>query len=301
MRAGRATRSRSLRTVAGGAAGLVLAATGCSSSLPGSAAGAPVLAVATGLWPLAQAAQLVGGDKAAVDDLVPPGSDPLTYEPGAAGGRVLQGAGLVLEVGGGMQPAFESAAGSAPHVMQLRGVAAPGSPSTPYVWLDPAGMGRVVSAVATAMERADPPAAPLFRRNAEGVQAQIQSLGIDFSSTLSTCPGTTVVSADDAFSAMAHDYGLTDRVVGADPPAAAVAAVQAEAAGGRKVAVVREPWVAATGVERVAAASGLPLHDIDTLAGAPTDGTPSEDTYFARMEQLLGRLGGALGCNTAEQ
>jgi hypothetical protein len=65
------------------------------------------------------------------------------------------------------------------------------------------------------------------------------------------------------------------------------------------------------GVEAVASAAGIKVHDIDTLAGVPSaggapgsgpgPGTASKGAYFAYMEHNLGVLSGALGCNAAEQ
>jgi zinc transport system substrate-binding protein len=273
-------------------------AAGCSSSLPRAVNEAPVLSVATGLWPLEQAATLIGGDKVAVDDVVPAGDDPLHYRPTAADTRVLAGAGLVLLVGGGFQPALEAAAAGAPHVARLEATL---GASDPYLWLDPATMGRMVTAVTDAMAAANPAAAALYRRNADGLKAQVQSLGIDFASTLSACPGTEIVTPDPALTAVASANGLTDLVVAGSPSPADIDAVRGAHAAGRRIALLREPWVSNTGVAQVAAATGLAVHDIDTLAGPPTGGTPAEDTYFAGMEQDLGTIATALGCNTSEQ
>src|SRR5579871_2974470 len=74
---------------------------GCSGSLPKTVGSAPVLSVVTGLYPLAVAAEMVGGDKVAVDDLVPAGTDPLAFQPTAQESLTIRSAGLVLEAGGG--------------------------------------------------------------------------------------------------------------------------------------------------------------------------------------------------------
>ena len=271
---------------------------GCTSALPPSAANAPVLSVVTGLWPLEQAALAIGGDKAAVDDLVPAGTDPLAYQPGASGTRVLQAAGLVLEVGGGFQPGFEQAARGAPRVTAL------GSDlkaSDPYVWLDPATMERAVRAVAAAMTAANPAAGALYQRNAGGLQAEIQSLQIDYSSTLSTCPGHTIVTPDGAFAAMAGDFQLTDLIVGPAPGPGAVAADRARIDAGSAVGALSQPWTDDTGVATVAQAAGIKVHAIDTLAGAPKSPVAGPDPYTQLMEKDLGTLSGSLGCNNNEQ
>lgn len=277
-----------------------IAVAGCSSSLPASVSSAPVLSVVTGLYPLEQAAQLIGGDKVAVDDVVPPGTDPLTYSPTPDQRRAIHAAGLVVEAGRGLQPVFETAAGTGATVLPLAqrlGV------TDPYVWLDPGTMQKAVAVLAGAMEAADPPAAALFRQNATSLDAQVSSLGIDYSSTLAACAGTTLVTPDDALTAMAGAYERTDLVVASDPAptAARVQAVVRAVHDASAALIVSEPWVDDSGVEVVAAAAGRGLHDIDTLAGPPAGGWPAGSTYFALMESNLATLTSGLGCSNEQQ
>lgn len=272
-------------------------AAGCSSALPSSAKNAPVLSVVTGLWPLGQAASAIGGDKVAVDDLVPAGADPLTYRPGASAERIIQSAGLVLDAGDGLQPGFEQAATGAHQVAVARQIGT----ADPYVWLDPATMEKAVTAMASAMASADPAAAPLFRRNASGFNAEIESVRIDYSSTLSTCPGNTMVTPDQAFSAVAGEFSLTDLVVAAHASPRVVSTAVDRVQAGSSVALVTEPWVDDSGVQQVASATDGKLTQLDTLAGAPAKVPGGNDPYTQLLEKNLGDLSGALGCNNDEQ
>lgn len=279
--------------------GLAPVIAGCSAGhLPASVADAPVLSVATGLYPLAQMASLIGGNKVVVDDIIPAGADPLTFRPDAAQARVLTGSGLVLEIGGGFQPGIEAAATGAPAVEELGSTL---HSTDPYVWLDPTTMQNVVTAIAAAMGKADPQAAALFQRNAGGLGDQVQSLGYDYSSTLTSCPGNTIVTANSAFSVMAADYSLKDEIAGADPSPATVSAIRAALPADSAVAAIREPWVDDNGLAKVASAAGLTVHTVDTLAGTPTGVSGQAATYFSQMEQNLGTISDALGCNPNEQ
>ena len=254
---------------------------------------APVLTVVTGLYPLAQAARAIGAHKAAVTDPVPAGSDPRTWVPGAAARSTITTAGLVVQVGDGFQPGFESAAARAAHVLTLRHAIPAGSQ---YLWLDPPTMGKVVTAMEGAMAAADPAAAALFRANAEALQAQLSSLGIDYSSTLAACPGSTIVTPDRAFATMATSYGLHDLPV---PGGSSSDAVQAAVATVRRVTsptVLSQPWVDNSGVTAVAQGAGVRLRRVDTLSGAPPGGWPRGSNYFALMEQNLGVMSSGLGC-----
>ncbi|HWE57738.1 MAG TPA: metal ABC transporter substrate-binding protein [Acidimicrobiales bacterium] len=254
--------------------------------------------MATGLYPLAQMARLIGGTKVVVVDVVPPGTDPLTFHPDAAQARVLTGSGLVVEIGGGFQPGLESATAGASMVER---VGSDVHATDPYVWLDPPTMEKVVTAMAAAMGRADPQAAPLFERNAGGLDDQIQSLGYDYSNTLSSCPGNTMVTADSAFSTMAAGYGLEDHITGPAPDQATVSRIRAALPADSPVAAIGESWVDDAGLNQVAQATGLKVHTVDTLAGTPTNVTGQQATYFSQMEKNLGAISGALGCNANEQ
>lgn len=266
---------------------------GCSTSLPPAARNAPVLSVVTGLYPLAQIAQEVGGPKVSVDDVVPSGTDPLRWTATASSHAAIGAAGLVVQIGGGFQPGFEAASAGAPRVLSLRSALPTGSP---YLWLDPTTTTEVVTAVAGAMAAADPAAAALFRSNAEAVDAQVRSLGIDYSSTLSACPGSTIVTPDRALSTMAASYGLHDLVVPGGSSGAMVDDTVGAVRRSPPAAVVSQPWVDNSGVAAVARAARVRLRPVDTLTGAPTGGWPRGSTYFSLMEQNLGVISSGLGC-----
>jgi zinc transport system substrate-binding protein len=273
-------------------------AAGCSQSAPADAS-APVLTVATGLYPLAQAIEQIGQNKVSVTDVVPVGSDPTTFTPGPSQAAQVRRAALVVDIGGGFQPSFERAAIGAPDVLELQ--VKLGTPS-PYVWLDPNTMQKAVTLMANAMAAADPAAAGVFRQGAQAFGASVQSTGIDYESTLSACPRETIFTADTAFAPMAGDYGLRDVAVGssAGPSSTAVrdAAHSVQAVGA--TTVFSEPWQPAATVDAVAAAAHVKVRLLDTLEGPPQGGWPPQADYIKLMESNLGALSSALGCpNTA--
>ena len=270
----------------------------CSTTLPRSVASAPVITVMTGLWPLAQAATAIGGDKVHVVDVVPPGRDPFTYRPTALQTRDIRASALVLEVGAGFQPGIEQAAVGAPSVKDLQPEL---KMSDPYLWLDPPTMVRVVQTIATALTAANPAAASLYDRDASAYEAQVRSLDIDFSSTLAACPGRALLAPDGAFAAMATTYDLSFHAVGPVPAATEVENLQRLFRPGAPVAALSQPWVDDHGVDVVAAAAHLKVHPVDTLSEAPPGPASGPVTYLSAMEHDLGVISGALGCSAGEQ
>jgi len=270
----------------------------CTTSLGPSVKAAPVLNVVTAAYPIAETVSLIGGSKVSVNDVVPPGDDPLTYKPGASQRSAIDNAGLLIAVGGGFLPATDTSP-----VAQGRSLTmlAALDTSDPYFWLDPALMNKAVTAIAKSMEAADPQAAPLFKENSVSLGAEVSSLDSDFTRILSACPGKLLIGPDQAFSSMATEYGLQFKVVSPDPDRSQIDALAAAAHESAPAAIYSEPWVTNAGVSAVATVAHVTLHSLDTLVDPPPGGWPSGATYFALMEQDLGTLSSALGCNNNEQ
>jgi zinc transport system substrate-binding protein len=251
--------------------------------------------VVTGLYPLAQAAQQIGGSAVSVTDLVPAGSDPRNYQLTAAQKAEVRAAPLVLVIGNGFQPGLESAVAGRANVLRL----APSlGTSDPYVWLDTDLMRRAIAAISRAMQRANPAATATYRNGAEAFSAAVESTGIDYQSTLSVCPRRTIVTADGAFTGMSQQVGLTDEVVDASSTPGP-AQVRARAAAARSAGVTTafvEPFVPAATVRAVASAAGLRVRTLDPLTGPPRQGWPRQADYVRLMEANLGTLSAALGC-----
>jgi zinc transport system substrate-binding protein len=279
------------------ALGAVLAAGGCGT---GTAApeGTPTIHVVTGLFPLAQAVQRIGGSTVDVTDVVPAGADPRTYQLSPAQVDAVRGAALVVEVGA-LQPSLDAAGAGTHSVLDVQ--ARLGTPD-PYVWLDPGLMTRAVTLIGTALAAANPAAASVYRKDVEGYAAEIASTGIDYESTLSTCPRRTIVTADDAFAAAARQYGLTDVVTGAaaDPNPAQVGVDVKRVSAADLTTVFSEPFVPTDTIDAVAAAAHVKVRVLDPLTGPPAGGWPDHADYVQLMEANLGALSNALGCANTE-
>ncbi len=272
---------------------LAAIASACSTSAA-APKGTPSIAVVTGLYPLAQAIEQIGGTTVTVTDVVPAGDDPTTYQLSPAQVGAVQRSALVVEVGG-LQPSLDAAAAGARTVLDLRAKLAT---KDAYLWLDPTLMRQAVSVIEVALAGANPGAAASYRANAEGFGASVTSTGIDYQSTLATCPRQTIATANDAFAGLAQRYGLTDQVLGAG----AAPSPELVAAGARRVTaaglttVFSEPFVSSATVAAVAAAAGAKVRALDPLTGPPPGGWPAKVDYIQLMESNLAALSSALGC-----
>jgi zinc transport system substrate-binding protein len=275
------------------AIGVALAAAviggGCGATVAAGPSG-PVLKVVTGVYPLQQAVGQIGQSKVEVTDVVPPGANPLTYQLTPTQVAQVRSADLVVDVGGGFQPSFEEAARGARRVWSM----VPEGPK--YVWLDPTAMADTVGGLAGAMAAANPSAGAYYRQGERAFADELRSTGIDYESTLSTCPVDVIFTADSAFGAMAQQYGLHSEVLGTDPAPATVASGVEQVTAANATTVFREPWVADAVVMAVASQAHRKVRTLDTLTGPPSGGWPRSATYVTLLEANLGALSTALGC-----
>src|ERR687888_1116449 len=115
--------------------------------------------VVAAFYPLAWAAEQVGGAKVDVRNLTPPGAEPHDIELTPRDVGRLQQADVVLYLSHGFQPAVEQAVGGAQGKrvdvlagLGLRqGVGDEAGKSDPHVWLDPVLFARIVRRIGTVL------------------------------------------------------------------------------------------------------------------------------------------------------
>ena len=298
----RSTARPAARPTALGAAlvAVALVATACGGAAAAARTNdAPVVTVAVGLWPLAQAAAAVGQGNVRVVDVVPAGQDPITYRLTAAQRQQVRHAGVVLEAAPSLQPSFTAAAAAAGAARVVD--VAPAGPG--YPWLSPYRMESVSRAIEAALVAADPQAKPTFANGNADEQALLASLDGDYQSTLATCPSQAMVTSDAAFTALDGRYPV--HVVAIDGPALAplrpdASTIAREVATVRSAgvhAVYRDRWQPIDGLLPMQAETDVALRTIDPLTGVPPGGWPHGlSSYFSLMESNLELIAGAMGC-----
>ena len=272
---------------------MLAASSGCGYSTPRADTNSASFEVVTSAYPLAQAAAFIAGGKAQVTDLVPAGSNPFAFEPTPVELSGVRRAGLFVFTGTAVQSGFFSAVGVASHEVDLSSVT-----SEPYFWLDPPAMRAAVQVLASAMESADPSNAQTFRSGARDLEIELDSTGIDYQSTLSTCPRRTIFAADNAFADVAKRYDLNYQPLGtaSTQPPGTLAAESAEVRSSGATAIFAESWVGGSDVNLVARSAGAKVRTLDTLLAPPPEGWPRQATYVSLLESNLGHLSDALGC-----
>jgi zinc transport system substrate-binding protein len=261
----------------------------------GSASSSGRTEVAAGFYPLAFAAEEIGGDRVAVTNLTPAGSEPHDLEVSPDDVTALRDTDLVLLLGHGFQPQLEDAAGDGDDVLQLldtEGLALLPD-EDPHVWLDPIRYAAIARRIATAL---DMPAA------AKPFAADLEALDEEFGRGLADCERRELVTSHEAFAYLAERYDLEQVAVTGLSPEAEVDPGRLEdvvdtvrESGATTVFV--EPLVSPRIAETVARETGATIAVLDPLEGLTEEQASNGDDYLSVMRRNLAALRAALGCS----
>lgn len=198
------------------------------------------LQVVTTLFPLYDFARIIGGDRAEVTMLLPPGMEPHSFEPkpndiiriSKAGlfvytnrymepwaGSILKGVEnrrlQVVDAGLGANYLKVSAAEGHDHDHERQGTHGSDgqlAAMDPHIWLDLANAGLIVNNILAGFVTADPANAALYRSNAAALNSRLAELDQRFRTGLSSCTTRTFLHGGHfTFGYLARRYGLEYR------------------------------------------------------------------------------------------
>ena len=288
----------------------------------GSEPGSEAVDVVAGFYPLAWAAEQVGGTDVAVRNLTPAGAEPHDLELTPSQRDAIEDAGVVVVMGKGFQPAVEEAA-SERDSGTLRVLARLPIDSTgmrvaedepdgdepaaldPHVWLDPVLMHAVVDEVTAALVKADRRHAARYRANAADLERALVALDGEFRAGLADCDRDLIVTAHEAFGYLAARYGLRQEgVVGLSPdaePSATRLAEMAELVEEEEVTIVFTEELAPPRIAETLAreAGGIKTAVLNPLEGLTEDQVDDGADYVSEMRGNLDELEAALDCTPA--
>jgi len=282
-----------MRIVLAIAAALVLAGCGSSSHSSGRS-------VVAGFYPLAWAAEQIGGSTVDVHNLTPAGAEPHDIELAPQQVAEIQKAKVVLYLSHDFQPAVSEAVrdarGTTVDVLQGQslnsGVGDEAGKTDPHVWLDPVRFAQVIARIGSALGR---PA------QARALAARVLRLDGEYRRGLAHCARHEFVSTHAAFAYLAARYGLhMVAITGIDPESEPTAQKLASL-----TALVRRDHIHTVFFERLvspklAQTVAREAH-VQTAVLDPIEGlTPAEAKqgldYLSLMRQNLQALRVELGC-----
>ena len=271
------------------------------------------MTVAAAVSPLAEAAQVIGGDCVEVVNLTPPGVEPHDLELSPDDVEAIASAGLVLYLGSGFQPALEDAIGDAQgRVLDVLTLveAAPAAASEaeeglvadPHVWLDPALWGGVMRDLAARWPRLR------LRRPATSLPTPTPTPLSSRCSTRSsrrasvTAGGDIIVTNHAAFGYLAAAYGLTQEAISglqpdAEPTPERLAELQEFVRSSGVTTVFSEELVSPEVAQTLADEAGVDTATLNTLEGLTPEQLEAGEGYTSVMRTNLDTLRSALGCS----
>jgi len=290
-----------LRSAVLGAVLLVsLPAAGCGARLPASSGR---IAVAATVYPVAEFARRVGGDRVEVREIVPWGVEPHDYEPTPQDLVALQRSRVVVYNGAGLEPWIARALPALPPTALVVD-ASEGLPlrrGDPHAWLDPVlARGQVVR-IRDGLIGADPDGRMQYEERARALVADLAALDRRFREGLARCTRREFVTAHEAFGYLADRYSLRQvAVTGIDPDAeptpGRLRQVIAAIRRGGATAVYTEPLLDPRIAETLARETGVQVLVLDPLEGLPHEARRQGRDYFTVMHDNLDHLVQGLDC-----
>jgi zinc transport system substrate-binding protein len=313
----------------------LLAGCGDDGGQAAEAEGEPAVVLLASFYPLAEVAERVGGDRVAVTNLTPAGSEPHDLELTPDQVQDLEDADLVVVLGGGFQPAVEEVSGrrdgATLELLELlpveRGPAdehddeAAGADDEaagadhddddghghgdgaldPHVWLDPTMVSAMVAEVAEALAQVDPAGGETFEANARAYRAELDALDGEVEAALADCERATIVVAHEAVGWLAHRYGLRQEGIAglspeAEPDPARLAELTDLVEDEGITTVFTEALVPPAVAEALAREAGVVTAVLDPLEGLTEEQLADGATYASVMRENLVALREALGC-----
>ena len=280
--------------------GLSLATTVLAAGCGASAGANGKRTVVAAFYPLAFAAEEIGGRNVHVENLTPPGAEPHDIELTPQEVARLQKADVVLYLSHGFQPAVEQAVAEAQGrrvdvlagVGLRRGVGDEAGKSDPHVWLDPVLYSRVVRRIGAAL------GAPA---RANTLAPRVLALDAEYRRGLAHCERRDFVTSHAAFGYLAARYRLHQiPITGIDPESepspkrlkSLIDLVRSE----HVTTVFFERLVSPKLAETVARDAGAKAAVLDPIEGLTAAEQRRDVDYFSLMRQNLAQLRAALGC-----
>jgi len=265
-----------------------------------TATAAPTRQVVAAFYPVAYAAQVIGGSSVSVTNLTPAGAEPHDIELKPSDVNTIDHAQLVLYLGEGFQPAVEKAVKSA-HVLAIDLLAGQTLATRkiegkvgldPHVWLDPLRYAQMARTIGKALHQ--PRAAGRF------VQ-RLQALDKTYRTGLAHCRRKVIITSHAAFGYVAQRYGLIQLALEglspeAEPSPRALADLVSAVRRSGATTVFFETLVSPKLAQTVAREAHVTTAVLDPIEGLTPDALKTGATYFTVMGRNLAALRRSLGC-----
>jgi zinc transport system substrate-binding protein len=305
-------------------ASCVLALSACGGSSTESDTNNSKISVAASFYPIEEIVRNVGGAQVDVVELTPSGQGAHDVQLTAKQLNVLSSASAVFYISDGFQPDVEKAVASLPSnvvpidllqsvtlldvVAQLDGTEGTtdgevlASGKDPHVWLDPANMIAMTTAVADALSQLSPNFAQQFNAAAKSYIAELLTLGTEIDTRLATCESRALVTSHRAFAYLAKRAKIRQVAIAGvnpeeEPSAKSLEAIAAFARASKVSTIFFETLLPAdlakTLADKVSATADL----LDPIEGISSTDIATGASYISIQRDNLSRIVKGLRCS----
>jgi len=272
----------------------VLAMAGCSPRRAEKTEGK--LLVVASIAPMADFARRVGGDRAQVEQMIPPGASPHTFEPTTRQMRSLANADVLILNGRGLEFWADKAISAAGNprlkvvdtsasihdVLQDETDHGERSLGNPHFWLDPMLAAKQVDAIADAFCQADKAGESTYRNNAAAFKLELKQLDKQITASVAKFGSREFIAMHPAWVYFARRYGLKQAAVieespGKEPSTAYLRGVIDTVRRVKAKAIFAEPQLPTKAAEVIASETGAKVLILDPL------GKPPHQNYVSNM------------------
>lgn len=272
--------------------------------------------VTTTLFPIYDFARQIGGNKADVSLILPPGAEPHDFEPRPGDVKIMLESDLLLYTSNEMEPWVEKIKRQNDKIKKTSIVSVDkgirkisekdGHDSAgidPHYWLDPQNALIMVQNITSEMSQIDSPNADYYLANSKKLISKLKKLDQDFSSSLSSCKNRTVYHAGHfAFGYFANRYALQYHTLqGFLPESETKASVMADFINSIKSegakSVYFEELVDPKVANIIASETGTKTYELNAVHSVSTNDLQRKQTYEDVMRSNLQNLVDGLQCN----
>lgn len=280
-------------------------------------ASAEPLKVIASIFPLADMAKQVGGDRVQVKTMLPSGASPHTFEPTPLEMTELHKAKVLIKAGAGLEFWLEKMLASAEnrkiiivdsssgitlikeihsHSQKIKIGNALDEPADPHVWLDPIFAKMIVDKIADAFLKADPDGKTYYLQRAKEYKKELDTLHKEISAEVEKFKIKEYVTFHSAWGYFSKRYGLKiagviEESPGRDPGPKHIAKIVELIKKLNTRVVFAEPQFNPAMAQVIAKEAGAKVAFLDPI-GAP--GIKGKDTYLGLMRYNLSVMAEAM-------
>jgi zinc transport system substrate-binding protein len=171
----------------------------------------------------------------------------------------------------------------------------------PHVWLDPANMVAMTTAVADSLSQLKPEFATEFSAAAKSYIAELQALGSEIDTKLATCESRALVTSHRAFAYLAKRADIRQVAIAGvnpeeEPSAKSLEAIAAFAKANKVSTIFFETLLPADLAKTLADKVGAAADLLDPIEGISSEDLASGASYLTIQRDNLARLQKGLGC-----